>query len=85
MFIAVWFNNHMVIYSAGECQGGPAVPKGWTDEMTVRFDTINGLPGMIVSGPAGLIQTTAFELDGDVIRAIYVVRNPDKLRHLTPV
>ena len=24
----------------------------------------------------------AFEIDGDVIRALYVVRNPDKLRHL---
>ena len=27
------------------------VRKGWTDEMSVRFDTINGLPGLIVSGP----------------------------------
>jgi hypothetical protein len=24
----------------------------------------------------------AFEIEGDVIRALYVVRNPDKLRHL---
>jgi hypothetical protein len=24
----------------------------------------------------------AFEIEGDVIRAVYVVRNPDKLRHL---
>jgi hypothetical protein len=29
------------------------------------------------------VQTTAFEFDGDVVTAIYVVRNPDKLRHLT--
>jgi RNA polymerase sigma-70 factor (ECF subfamily) len=58
------------------------VRKGWTDEMTVRFDTINGLPGLIVSGPHGLVQTNAFEIEGDVVRAIYVVRNPDKLRHL---
>ncbi len=28
------------------------------------------------------MQTAAFEIDGDVIRALYVVRNPDKLRHL---
>ena len=60
------------------------VRKGWTDEMTLRFDTINGLPGLILSGPRGLVQTTAFELEGDTIKAIYVVRNPDKLRHLTP-
>jgi RNA polymerase sigma-70 factor (ECF subfamily) len=56
--------------------------KGWTDEMTVRFDMINGLPGLILSGPDGLVQTNAFEIESDVVRAIYVVRNPDKLRHL---
>ena len=28
------------------------------------------------------MQTAAFEIDGDVIRALYVVRNSDKLRHL---
>ena len=51
--------------------------------MTVRLDTINGLPGLIVSGPAGLVQTNAFEIANDVVKAIYVVRNPDKLRHLS--
>src|SRR5262245_43144323 len=60
-----------------------AVRKGWTDDFTVRFDTINGLPGFLMSGPQGLVQTNAFEFDGDVVKAIYVVRNPDKLRHLT--
>lgn len=54
----------------------------WQDSFTVRFATINGLPGIIVDGPAGPVQTTAFEIDGDVVRALYVVRNTDKLRHL---
>jgi RNA polymerase sigma-70 factor (ECF subfamily) len=58
------------------------VRKGWTDDITVRFDTINGLPGLILSGPAGLLQTSAFEFDGNVVKAIYIVRNPDKLKHL---
>jgi RNA polymerase sigma-70 factor (ECF subfamily) len=58
------------------------VRKGWTDDLTVRLDTINGLPGLMVSGPNGLVQTNAFEIENDVIKAIYVVRNPDKLRHL---
>ena len=31
--------------------------------------------------PEGPVQTAAFEIDGDVIR-LYVVRNPDELRHL---
>jgi RNA polymerase sigma-70 factor, ECF subfamily len=56
--------------------------KGLSNDTTVRFDTINGLPGLIVSGPNGLVQTNAFEIEGDVVKAIYVVRNPDKLRHL---
>jgi RNA polymerase sigma-70 factor, ECF subfamily len=58
------------------------VRKGWTDEMSVRFEIVNGLPGLLLVGPNGLVQTNAFEFDGDVITAIYVVRNPDKLRHL---
>jgi RNA polymerase sigma-70 factor (ECF subfamily) len=54
----------------------------WRDEFRVRFARINGLPGVIVDAPEGVVQTTAFEIEGDVIRALYVVRNPDKLRHL---
>src|SRR5262249_19355837 len=56
--------------------------KGWREDWTLRFATINGLPGFIVHGPEGPVQTAAFEIDGGVIRALYVVRNPDKLRHL---
>jgi len=54
----------------------------WRDDFTVRFAAVNGLPGVVVDAPEGTVQTTAFEIDGDVIRALYVVRNPDKLRHL---
>jgi RNA polymerase sigma-70 factor, ECF subfamily len=60
-----------------------AARKGWRDDYTLRFATINSLPGVIVNAPEGPVQTTAFEIEGDVIRALYVVRNPDKLRHLT--
>jgi len=54
----------------------------WRDDFTVRFATLNGLPGVIVDASEGAVQTTAFEIEGEVIRALYVVRNPDKLRHL---
>ena len=54
----------------------------WRDDFTFRFATVNGLPGVIVEAPEGVMQTAAFEIAGDVIRALYVVRNPDKLRHL---
>jgi RNA polymerase sigma-70 factor (ECF subfamily) len=59
-----------------------AVRRGWREDFTLRFVTINGLPGVVVHGPGGQVQTAAFEIEGDVIRALYVVRNPDKLRHL---
>jgi RNA polymerase sigma-70 factor (ECF subfamily) len=54
----------------------------WRDDFTPRLATINGLPGVIVDAPEGPVQTATFEIEGDVIRALYIVRNPDKLRHL---
>ena len=59
-----------------------ATRKGWREDFALRFATINGLPGVILEGPEGPVQTTAFEIEGGVIRALYVMRNPDKLRHL---
>jgi RNA polymerase sigma-70 factor (ECF subfamily) len=56
----------------------------WREDFRPRFAMINGLPGIIVEAPEGAVQTAAFEIEGDVIRALYVVRNPDKLRHLAP-
>jgi RNA polymerase sigma-70 factor (ECF subfamily) len=54
----------------------------WREDFTMRFATVNGLPGVIVDAPEGTVQTAAFEIDAGVVRALYVVRNPDKLRHL---
>jgi RNA polymerase sigma-70 factor, ECF subfamily len=62
----------------------PRPGQWWRDTFTVRFATINGLPGVIVDSPEGPVQTTAFEIEGDRVRALYVVRNVDKLRHLAP-
>jgi len=39
---------------------------------------------VLISNPHGVVQTTAVELEGDLVKAIYVVRNPDKLKHITP-
>lgn len=56
-----------------------------TDAATVRPARINGLPGLVVSAQGRLIQTLAFEVGGTGrIQAIYVMRNPDKLLHVTP-
>jgi RNA polymerase sigma-70 factor (ECF subfamily) len=54
----------------------------WRDDFRVRFAAVNGLPGVIVEGREGPVQTTAFEIEDGLIRALYVVRNPEKLRHL---
>ncbi|HJS83975.1 MAG TPA: sigma-70 family RNA polymerase sigma factor [Acetobacteraceae bacterium] len=43
---------------------------------------INGLPGIIAIEPDGAMQAIAFEIAEERISAIYVVSNPDKLRHL---
>ena len=48
----------------------------------VRAGFVNGLPGFVTLEADGELQTTAFEIEDEKIAAIYVVRNPDKLRHL---
>ena len=42
--------------------------------------TINGAPGLVIRHPISGDGTYSFDIDGDRIRAIYVMRNPDKLR-----
>jgi RNA polymerase sigma-70 factor (ECF subfamily) len=48
----------------------------------VRVGFINGLPGFITLEADGELQTTALDIEDGKISAIYVMRNPDKLRHL---
>lgn len=48
----------------------------------VHAGTINGLPGFVTREADGELQTTALEIEDGRITGIYVVRNPDKLRHM---
>jgi RNA polymerase sigma-70 factor (ECF subfamily) len=48
----------------------------------IRAAFVNGLPGFITLEADGELQTTALDIEDGKIAAIYVVRNPDKLRHL---
>jgi RNA polymerase sigma-70 factor (ECF subfamily) len=50
--------------------------------MQVRAATINGLAGFVMREADGSISTMAFECRIGRIAAIYVVRNPEKLRHV---
>jgi RNA polymerase sigma-70 factor (ECF subfamily) len=48
----------------------------------LRYGFINGLPGFVTIEQGDTLQTTALQIDDGKIVAIYVMRNPDKLRHL---
>jgi RNA polymerase sigma-70 factor, ECF subfamily len=61
-----------------------ALARVFTENMSqiVRYGLINGLPGFISIENGDTLQTTALQIEAGRIVAIYVVRNPDKLRHL---
>jgi RNA polymerase sigma-70 factor (ECF subfamily) len=48
----------------------------------VRVGFVNGLPGFVTRESDGELQSTALEIVDGRIRTIYIVRNPEKLRHL---
>ena len=48
----------------------------------VRYGFINGLPGFITIERGDILQATALEIEHEGVVAIYVMRNPDKLRHI---
>ena len=48
----------------------------------VHTGMINGLPGFVTREADGELQTTALEIEDGKITAIYVMRNPDKLKHM---
>lgn len=50
-----------------------------------RWGMINGLPGFVTREPGDVLQTTALAIEDDKIVGIYIMRNPDKLRHLGSV
>ncbi|SKB43785.1 sigma-70 family RNA polymerase sigma factor [Sphingopyxis flava] len=48
----------------------------------VHTGMINGLPGFVTREADGELQTTALEIEDGKVTGIYVMRNPDKLRHM---
>jgi RNA polymerase sigma-70 factor, ECF subfamily len=49
----------------------------------IHRKSINGLPGFVIIDEEGAVETLAFDIHNGRIAAIYSVRNPDKLGHLT--
>jgi RNA polymerase sigma-70 factor, ECF subfamily len=62
---------------AGIARKNPALAR-----IEARAATVNGLAGFVLREPDGAIGTMAFEHRDGRIVAIYVTRNPDKLRHV---
>ena len=59
----------------------------WPRFMTnvdVRHVDINGSPGITVGANGRIDYALAFEVAGDRVQNVYIMCNPDKLRHLIP-
>ena len=61
---------------------GLAVLFGKYGSTLVHTGMINGLPGFVTREADGEMQTTALDIEDGKVVAIYVMRNPDKLRHV---
>jgi RNA polymerase sigma-70 factor (ECF subfamily) len=51
----------------------------------LRAMMIDGLPGFVSIDRGAVLQTTALEVRDGKITALYIVRNPDKLRHVEAI
>lgn len=73
---AVELNDVMRVYA------GFAAVYAVSKSRLVRYGLINGLPGFITVEQGDILQTTGLEIEHAGIVAIYIVRNPEKLRHV---
>lgn len=48
----------------------------------LRAVMIDGLPGYVSIDRGQVLQTTALDVEDGLIKGIYIMRNPDKLRHV---
>jgi RNA polymerase sigma-70 factor, ECF subfamily len=57
-----------------------AIERKFGRRITSRSTRLNGQPAVVSYGGERLVTATVLDVDGDRIAAVYVVRNPDKLR-----
>lgn len=62
--------------------GGLAQLPGYGSPDVLYQGMIDGLPGFVTREADGTVQSTAIEIENGRIKGIYIMRNPDKLRHL---
>ncbi|MFG1621028.1 RNA polymerase sigma factor SigJ [Kribbella sp. NPDC049227] len=71
-------------------EGGEQVAHAWVEiarrrpaNMTLLERTVNGQPGLVAEQDGVIVTVFAFEVAGDRITHIWVIRNPEKLRRWT--
>ncbi len=71
-------------------EGGEQVARAWIEianrapsNMTFLERTVNGQSGLVAQQDGVIVTRFAFDVAGDRIKHIWVVRNPEKLRHWT--
>ncbi|WP_030174300.1 RNA polymerase sigma factor SigJ [Spirillospora albida] len=71
-------------------EGGEQIARAWVEladrrsaDMTVVECKVNGRPGLVAQQDGVTVTVFAFEVAGDRIERIWVVRNPQKLRRWT--
>jgi RNA polymerase sigma-70 factor, ECF subfamily len=55
------------------------------DRLTIVERTVNGQPGLVVMDGEATAAVLAFDLEGDLVKHIWAVRNPEKLSSWTGV
>ena len=70
--------------------GGEQIARAWVEiahrmagNITLHERTVNGQPGLVTQQDGVTVTVFAFEVAGDRIKHIWVVRNPEKLRTWT--
>ena len=68
-------------------EGGEQIARAWAEiarrvpsNMTFLERTVNGQPGLVAQQDGVIVTVFAFHVEGDRIKHIWAVRNPEKLR-----
>jgi RNA polymerase sigma factor (sigma-70 family) len=79
----------LVVAALDPIEGGEQVARYAVDiadrapGLTILERTVNGQPGLVIQEDGVTMTVVAFDIDGDRIKHIWAVRNPDKLRPWT--
>jgi RNA polymerase sigma-70 factor (ECF subfamily) len=76
--------GHPISGLDGVLQLHESLARLWANQPSrlLRYAVINGLPGFVTIEQGDVVQTTALHIEDEKVRGIYVVRNPEKLRHI---